>query len=217
MVKNILGIVVSYVFVALIILLAKVFTRWGQEASRKFTHIMLCNWWFIAMYFFSNAFCACIVPLSFVAVNYISYKKNLIKVIERTDNKKEGLGTVYYAISLFIVAIFSFGFMNRPELGICGILCMGYGDGLAAIVGKAIKSPSFQIGDTKKSLAGCITMFVVCFIIVGAYLYFFNVNFWYVKAAVYAIIAMVLEAVSIKGTDNLTVPVIMTLLVSMIA
>ena len=64
MVMNIIGIVVSYVFVAIVILLAKFFTRWGQEASRKFTHIMLCNWWFIAMFFFTNAFCACIVPLS---------------------------------------------------------------------------------------------------------------------------------------------------------
>ena len=217
-VRNALGIVASYAYIAVIILLAKLFERFGKEASRKFVHIMLANWWFIAMFFFTNAFTASFVPLTFVVINYLSYKKDIIKVMERDDNEKEGLGTVYYAISLFVLTIFSWGIMNKPGLGLCGVLVMGYGDGLAGIIGRAIKSPGFRIGDTKKTVAGSLTMLIVSFAIFGAFLFFLSgTPFWYVKAAVLAILATIIEAVSIKGTDNLTVPILMTLLIAMMA
>ena len=78
--QNLLGIVLSYIFIVAIIILAKFFEKFGEETSRKFIHIMLANWYFIAMYFFTNWICACIVPLSFIIINYISYKKNLALV-----------------------------------------------------------------------------------------------------------------------------------------
>lgn len=101
--SNLIGIIASYAFIIVVIIVAKLFEKIGKEASRKFIHIALCNWWFIAMYFFTNAVWASIVPLSFVIINYISYKKNIISVMER-DNQ-DGLGTVYYAISLFVLQL----------------------------------------------------------------------------------------------------------------
>lgn len=212
--KNIIGIVVSYIFVALIIVVAKFFENKGKEASRKFIHIMLCNWWFIAMYFFDNVICASIVPLSFVVINYISYKKNLISVMERDEEDKDGLGTVYYALSLFILAIYTFGIIKRPEIGLCAILIMGYGDGLAAIIGRSIKSIPYTIGKTKKTLAGSITMMIISFIVVAIFLGSINANLWWLKAILLAISVTVLEAVSVKGTDNITVPVFAALLLT---
>lgn len=202
--KNILGIIVSYIFIAIVIMLAKFFKKSGEEASRKFIHIMLSNWWFIAMYFFENAFWALLVPLSFVIINYISYKKNLISVMEREE--QDGLGTVYYALSLLIIAIITFGITKRPEIGLCSILIMGYGDGLAAIIGKKVKSPEYKIGNTKKTLAGSLTMFIITFIIVAIFGYLARANLWILKSIITAIILTIVEAVGIKGTDNLTLP-----------
>jgi len=212
--KNILGIIVSYVFVALIIIAAKFFEKAGKEASRKFIHIMLCNWWFIAMYFFDNWIFASIVPLSFVIINYISYKKDLISVMERDKQDKDGLGTVYYALSLFILSIFTFGIIKRPEIGLCAILIMGYGDGLAAIIGRSIKSLSYKIGKTKKTIAGSCTMLFISFLIAAIFLASVHTNLWYLKAILLAISVTILEAVSIKGTDNITVPVFACLLLT---
>lgn len=212
--KNILGIVLSYVFVAIIIVAAKFFEKAGKEASRKFIHIMLCNWWFLAMYFFDNVICASIVPLSFVVINYISYKKDLISVMERDEKDKDGLGTVYYALSLFILSIFTFGIVKRPEIGLCAILIMGYGDGLAAIIGRSVKSFPYKIGKTKKTLAGSATMLFISFFIVAIFLGSINSNLWWLKAVLVAISVTVLEAVSIKGTDNITVPVFACLLLT---
>ena len=212
--KNIVGIILSYVFVAVIIVAAKFFEKAGKEASRKFIHIMLCNWWFLAMYFFDNVIYATIAPLSFVVINYISYKKNLISVMERDEEDKDGLGTVYYALSLFILSIFTFGIIKRPEIGLCSILIMGYGDGLAAIIGRSVKSLSYKIGKTKKTIAGSGTMLFISFIIVAIFLASVHANLWWLKAILVAISVTVLEAVSIKGTDNITVPVFACLLLT---
>ena len=212
--NNILGIVLSYVFVGIIIVSAKFFEKAGKEASRKFIHIMLANWWFLAMYFFDNVIYASIVPLTFVAINYLSYKKNLISVMERDEDKKDGLGTVYYALSLFIIAIFTFGIIKRPEIGLCSILIMGYGDGLAAIIGKSVKSLPYKIGKIKKTIAGSSTMLFISFIIAAIFLASVSADLWMLKSILLAISVTVLEAVSIKGTDNITVPVFACLLLT---
>ena len=212
--KNIIGIIVSYIFIAIIIIGARFFEKAGKEASRKFIHIMLANWWFIAMYFFQNAFWACLVPLSFVIINYVSYKKNLIDVMER-DNQ-DGLGTVYYAVSLFILSIITFGIIHKPEIGLCSVLIMGYGDGLASVIGKSIKSYEYKIGDSKKTIAGSITMLIISFIIIAIYLCTIGSTLWLLKSIIVAIILTVVEAVSIKGTDNLTVPLAACLILSII-
>ena len=76
---NWLGLLVSFTYIALVIVSAKIFEKKGKEISRKFIHIMLGNWWIIAMFFFDNVWFASIGPAVFVVVNYLSYKKNIIK------------------------------------------------------------------------------------------------------------------------------------------
>lgn len=205
--QNWIGILVSYIFIFLMIIGGKLFEKVGKEASRKFIHIMLGNWWLIAMYFFNNVWFAAFVPLTFVIINYISYKKDIIKVMEREENKKDGLGTVYYACSLLILVIITFGVLNKPILGLVPIFVMAFGDGLAAIFGKLIKSKKYKVYDTEKSIAGSLTMFIVSFIIISVYLIYINNPFWYLKAIIISLIITVLEAISIKGTDNITVPI----------
>ncbi len=56
--------------------------------------------------------------------------------MEREEN--DGFGTVYYAISILLVTIFSY-LQSNPMIGTTGMLIMGYGDGFAAILGKKLK------------------------------------------------------------------------------
>ena len=167
---NIIGIIASYLYVGLVIAGGKIFEKKGKEASRKFIHIMLGNWWFVAMYFFTNVWYAAVAPLTFVIINYLSYKKDLIKVMERDE--KDSLGTVYFAIALLILVIVSFGIFKNPSLGLVPFLVMAYGDGLAAVIGKSVKSKKYKLGDSKKSFAGSLTMFVITTLLIGTQLWF---------------------------------------------
>ena len=215
--ENIIGLLVSYLFIFLVIFVAKFFEKLGKEASRKFIHIMLSNWWFIAMWFFKDPIWAAIGPISFVIINWLSYKKDIISVMERTEDKKDGLGTVYYALSLLILVILTFGIFKRTELGLASILIMGYGDGFAAVFGKAIKSKEYKVGGTTKTLVGSATMFLVTYVIVGILFAYLGVTAWCLKAILIGAILTVVEAVSIKGTDNITVPIMSFLLLILMA
>lgn len=90
---------------------------------------------------------------------------------------------------------------------------MALGDGLAAVIGKNIKSKEYKIGNTTKTLLGSLTMFLISFIIFAIFLCYYNVNLWIVKSIVTAIAITILEAISIKGTDNITVPLASSLIV----
>ena len=214
---NWLGIIISYLYIGIIIAGAKLFEKRGEEASRKFIHIMLGNWWFIAMYFFTNVWFAIFVPITFVIINYVSYKQDLIKVMER--KKQDGLGTVYYAISLFILAIVSFGIYQKPILGLIPNVIMAYGDGFAAVVGKYIKSKTYKVGETKKSIAGSITMFIISLIFITIFLttrYTFELWQIVLIGIIMSGIVTIIEAISVKGIDNISVPVSMLVMLLMI-
>ena len=171
---------------------------------------MLGNWWFIAMYYFTNVWFAAFVPATFVIINYLSYKKDIIKVMER--EKQDGLGTVYYAISLFILVIVSFGIYEVPSLGLIPNLIMAYGDGLAGLLGRMIKSKKYKLSDTKKSVAGSVTMFTISTILIGGYLSFWHTGefwatpHWPLVSVLMGFVITAIEAISAKGTDNITVP-----------
>lgn len=162
------------------------------------------------MAFFNNIWFALVPPIAFVIINYISYKGNVIKVMERDD--ESGLGTVYFAASLIVLVVLSFGLKNNPLIGLVGFFIMAYGDGFAAVVGKGVESKKVKIFGDTKSVAGSSVMFVMSFIITLAVFVYSNTSWFIVKSIVIAIVATILEAISAKGTDNITVPVITSLI-----
>lgn len=210
--NNFLGIIVSFIYVIGLMVASKYYEKFDKEASRKFIHILCANWWLIAMAFFDNWICAIVPPIAFVIINYISYKGDLIKVMERDEKNKDGLGTVYFAISLIPLVIFSYVLTNNPLVGLIGCFTMCYGDGFASIVGKGISSKEYNILGSKKTIAGTTAMLIMTFIISLAVFCFAGTELYFMKSLIIALIATALEAVSPKGTDNLTVPIITSLI-----
>lgn len=215
--SNLIGILISILFIVIVMVVAGAFEKSGKEATRKFIHIMVSNWWVIAMIFFDNMWCAAIVPALFVVVNYASYKSNIIKVMERDEGEnKDSFGTVYYAISLLILSLITFGPVKNPLIGLCGAIVMGYGDGLAAVIGQRFKTKEFKIGNSKKTVAGSAAMLVITLMIMTGFFYYVGASLWLLKAIVVAIIMTIIEAVCPKGTDNLAVPLLTSLLAGLL-
>lgn len=203
----------SYGFIAIIILLSMLLSKKGiigSEGSRKFIHIGVANWYFIALIFIEdpNDFWWLIIPpISFVGLNYISYKKQLISSMERDG--KGNLGTVYYPIALLIVLILSFEVFNNPYLGLMGVLIMGYGDGFAAVIGS--KYGKKDIGNGK-TLLGVLTMFVVSLLTATTIVMILDGIAYLWIGLIIALIATLIEYITPKGLDNLSVPIVSTLL-----
>ncbi|MSU00231.1 diacylglycerol/polyprenol kinase family protein [Tissierella pigra] len=206
--NNIIGILVSIVFVFLIIIIASFMKNLGilsMEGSRKFIHIGVSNWCIISMIFFDNNISAAVVPGFFVIINYISYTKQLFSAMERNESKKD-LGTVYYALSLLILSLITFKDKELSYIGALGILIMGYGDGFAAIVGINFGKHKFKIFGNYKSIEGSLAMFTFSFIVSIIILYIFNPNNILLFSFILAALSTILELFSPFGLDNLTVP-----------
>ena len=82
---------------------------------------------------------------------------------------------------------------------------MTFGDGLAGLIGKNLKSKNWIFFKQKKSLFGTATMFLTSLLVVCSLAYIQKYNF-NINLLMIAFIATTLEQFSIIGIDNLLVP-----------
>ena len=114
---------------------------------------------------FTETWAVCVAPAGFVIINYISYRKGIFSAIERAENNTPG--TVWYAVSLLVLCLAGWQ-LGTPWIAACGILSMGYGDGLAALMGLRKNRRLFPAPLDHKSLEGTLTVAVMTAIVVGA-------------------------------------------------
>ena len=211
-IQNIEGEIICVLFMISVFIISIPFYKLNAEYSRKVIHIMLSIFYFIALLYFTEWYFACFGPFVFIFVNYFSVKYRYIKLMLRNQKKfenggQEDYGTVYYAISLTLLTMYSWK-INKPEIGLCPFLSMAIGDGFACVFGSCIKSPTFIIFESKKSLVGCFTMFFSCFLIYEIFFLYYDINKGIIKAFFMGINSMILEMISPYSTDNLTVPIV---------
>ncbi len=212
--ENFIGLAVSMAYILTVLGIATLvahFTKGASESSRKLVHILVGNWVFITP-LFNDLWAVVLVPFTFIIINSLSLKFNLIKAMERND---ESLGTVYYAVSLFVLSGAGF-ILNWRMLPYVGILTMAYGDGLAAVVGqKWGKKKPFAFAKDK-TWAGSMMVGLAAFVATAASIYFFNgdslmpvveIPMIFVIATLTALVAMFIELTGQKGCDNLTLPI----------
>jgi len=174
--------------------------------TRKFVHIftglLIC---FVALFLQSN------LPIILFAFTYIfidlwALKKGKFKSIHPD---KRSYGTIFYAISVLVLAILFWG-ENKP-LFIITNLIMVIPDAMAALLGEQYARQYFIPLSEKKSAIGAMTMFFLSFIIVFVSLeYFYDkpISEHVIIALVLSAIATVAELISYRGSDNLSVPLL---------
>jgi phytol kinase len=208
--NNVLGLMVSYGYVFGILLLGegirKVW-RLSPEFTRKFVHIGVGNWYILALLFFTSKVFALIPPVTFIVLNYASYRWKIFKAMELQESGN--LGTVYFPISLSILVWLTWD--TVPYLGGVGIMAMTWGDGFAAIVGQRWGRRVYSILGNRKSIEGSLAMFLFSFLAITPFLTAFA-PLGFADAALRAIllagVAAGVEAVSGAGLDNILVPLL---------
>jgi len=200
---NIIGLILSYFYIGFLLFFVK-YLPFSKEIRRNIVHIGVSNWFFIAYIFLDQPFLAMLVPLSFVIINFISYRRNSFLERERRD-----LGTVYYAFSCFLMTIFSYSVFEKPYMLGIGLLIMGYGDGLANVIGRRFPWRQYYICGNQKSIGGTLTIFLVSFFIL--FLFLGSI----LLAVLISLLVALLENITPYHMDNLTVPLSSFFLVSL--
>ena len=196
------ALILLYIFsIFLISIIYKKFTEDNKEALRKIIHIGMGPLIPIAQYLQIDQNSALTFTGIISILIFLNYSYKFFPSIEDVDRKS--FGTLFYCISLFILIFFFWE--KDPYALMAGFFIMTFGDGLAGLIGKNLKSKYWIFFKQKKSLLGTATMFLTSLLVVCSLAYIQKYNF-NINLLMIAFIATTLEQFSIIGIDNLLVP-----------
>jgi len=217
--RNIALMILCYAYILFVIVISSRMSpllHVSPKASRKFLHAMIGNLPFIIPFFTESTY-PVLVAAPFILVTFIASPVSPFKGLNRklkglANITEEGhhLGLVFYAISYTTLALF---FASKPYVIAAGILPMAYGDSAASLVGEQYGKIRYKLL-ARRSLEGSVAMFLVSFLSVTASLAFFSMFYSFsfpnmvIPAVAVASVTTLVEALSPKGSDNLTVPML---------
>ncbi len=219
---NILLMLFCYVYIMVVIWVSGRMDgvlRISKKASRKFLHAMIGNLPFIIPFFTSGIYpvlvAAPFILVTFLASPYspLGQVSGRMKGLADITEKGHSLGLVFYAVSYTFLALF---FASKPHVIAAGILPMAYGDSAASTVGERYGRRRYKFF-TGKSLEGSAAMFLASFLSLTVSIIFFSTRYTFsvsdliIPALATATLATLVESLSPKGFDNITVPALSAL------
>jgi phytol kinase len=176
----------------------------AREWSRKLVHIGTGAVGPLAWLLGVDRLIAVPAALTVTVLAAINHRYRLLPAIE--DVGRHSYGTVAYGAAITSLLL---AFWPQQADAVCaGVLVMALGDGLAGLLGARFRSPSWQIGEQRKSLLGTTTMALVSMVV----LLLLAQGPWPAPAlpalVAIALVATALEQVAWLGIDNLTVPIV---------
>ena len=181
------------------------------ETVRKWIHIAVGHWVFLALAWIDQWYIAIVPLLFFTVVNLITLKRGSgqMNQVERVS-----YGTVYYPVALALLVMLFFE--QEPMALVAGSMVLAWGDGLAALVGKRFGKTFYTRGNIKRSFEGSIAMFLASFLVLTVTFLFYDLPSWLAVSYGFLLanIATLIEAVSYRDTDNLLIPLTIGALVA---
>ncbi len=218
------GILVSFAYVFGFIAVAQFLLRAGKlspSVTRKIVHIGVAHWWILAMVFFDRWQFAIVGPAAFIVINLVSFVVRLFPAMEH-EERSRNLGTVYFPIALLICVLLTWGGPLPIWMGGLAILVLGWGDGLASLVGEAQRTGRIVVFGNPKSIAGSGAMFAASAVVALVFMVLFAapasglLGSTVLTVLSVALVATLAELVTPFGLDNLTVPIVTLLFVYLV-
>jgi phytol kinase len=179
--------------------------RAPAEVTRKLAHVVTglvtCGF----PWLFRSPWSVTLLCASFLGLLAWSARRGRLASINGVSRRS--VGAVWFPAAVALVFWWSDG---RPELFVPAMLVLSVSDTLAALVGQAFGRHAYRPFGEVKSLEGSLAFLTSAFVCVLVCLLHWtplDVVEGVVCALAVALIATGLEAVSVLGSDNLTVPV----------
>ncbi|MFX1473922.1 MAG: diacylglycerol/polyprenol kinase family protein [Promethearchaeota archaeon] len=239
---DLLVLAIAYCYVFIIIGIGEALRRvrgYSPSLTRKLIHLG-AGFSIFTVPFYTHAWTAIIVAVSFVILVFLASPKSpvrslraMFEVMAREGDYLSGhiWGPFLYAISITVlVTIFTLipsltQFFIIPAMA---LTAMYLGDGLAPIIGAKCGKHRYTIGNSTRSIEGSLVVFLAS--VLGAlfcFLFFdwfasggiptYNFFQMSVLALVCGTAATLIEGASPSGADNLTVPLLTTLIIFCVA
>lgn len=214
--NNLLGVVIGTVYIFAIIGLAELLRRvrgYGSGFTRKVIHIGVGMMTWALIYLFTSPWPFIGMCLVFAFLLYLDYKFELVPAMASTD--KSNKGTIYFPLA---AAAGVFAFWSYPPLMVAALMPLTWGDGLAPVVGKAYGRRAYFVASHMRTVEGSMGFFVFGLLFTWLALWIMpgpptiSPAAAFLPALVITICTTLIEAVSIKGIDNLTITAVAILI-----
>jgi phytol kinase len=202
-----------FIFLGILLLLIGIsellyrFFRLPAETSRKFLHVsggLTClllprfftsHWWILALT--SSAF----------LLLFITYIMNMLQSVHKT--KRNSIGSIIFPIPVYFCFLAADTFHNNLFFYL-PVSLLAISDTSAEIAGTRWGHLTKQFFDGQKTLAGTLAFFGTALIICFGWLSYYHLpaRSLIVSGLVISITTSLAELVTLKGWDNLTIPVI---------
>lgn len=202
-------IIVSIIFL-LIFIIAEAWRKFGAltEVTRKFVHFSGA---FVTIFFpfiFKSHLTVLLLAVIFGGIMFVTKKLGKLQSVHAVERKSDG--AIYHPIAIYVCFLYS-QILNQPWFYVISILILGVSDAVAALVGKSYGMNEYivEVG-SKKTFEGSFTFFLTSFLITHLILLFatsIDRIETVLVALLIAIIMTIFESVSLKGADNLFIPI----------
>ena len=215
--SNIVGLVASFAFLGIVIVFAFVLgkkTDISSETMRKIIHIGVSNWWFLEITMFTTLSYALVGPIFFIISNSLFTFLDWGRFIGMNDRKRN-YGLIYFPVTLLLLVVLQYQGVLPSIACTIGVLVMGYGDGLAALIGRKWGKRKLNIPSGGKTWLGTFVMFLVSFLVSFIGLMMASLPFGSVVGVslLVGVVSAFVEAITPLGLDNLTVPLLAAFIV----
>jgi phytol kinase len=216
---DLLAVLVSFLYVGAAIGLGTALQKWrgySREFTRKFIHIAVGLIAIPTVLLFKDVRAAIIPPAAFVIINFLDWRFGILQAMQSGD--RSNLGTVYFPIAFIAVLLV---FWGRPQLVVAAMMPLTWGDALAAIVGVRFGRRKYTLLGYTRTFEGSLALFLITTLTTFLALVIIPPGLTIDRAAVLAAItalgAGLVEALSPHGLDNLTIPAISILILALFA
>lgn len=177
------------------------------EVTRKFVHFAGA---FVTIFFpfiLKSHWSVLVLAVGFAAIMILTKQFGLLQSIHAVKRKSDG--AIYHPIAIYLCFLYS-QFLNQPWFYVISVLILAISDATAALVGKTYGNKEYivEVG-TRKSFEGSFTFFVTAFLITHLVLLLSNSLGRLESVLVAVLISLIMtifEAISLKGADNLFIP-----------
>jgi dolichol kinase len=234
LVWDIIAFIISFIVILMLVQINAAIEKrqiLSTVVTRKIIHTFAAPLWVLTWMLFSGSifsrFLSILVGLIF-AIQFIMIgtgrmvNEDFVGSMSRSGDPRELLGgTLYYALMMVVIGILWFyvpadgNLANATPLALVVFGCLAGGDGFADVIGRKYGGDKkFGIGGAEKTLAGVIGMFIGSFLFSVILVFFFSIEVaafsvvdLILPIIVVSLVATIVEAITPKGLDNLTISI----------
>lgn len=208
--------IVSTIFL-IIFAVAEILYKKGTdvEFTRKFTHFAGTFVTLSFPFIIQSHFAILGLGTAFAMMMFFTKKSGLLRSVHGVARKSDG--AIYQPLAIYLCFIYS-QILNQPWFYVIAVSILAISDASAALVGKTYGTNAYVVEvDTKKTFEGSITFLLTAFLITHLILLLttpLGRLECVLVAVLISILSAIFESVSLKGADNLFIPLAVMFILS---